>query len=260
MKLTIIGSGTGYINAKRRGPCFLLEVADQKLLFDCGWGCPQGLLAAGIDPHSLNHIFISHSHADHLASLMTLIQSRLIAASFHPEKTVASKLFLHGYKGFKKDFRRLRRMMMPEAPQNFKIKIHEYREDSRRFKGFDIQSLPVKHTDFFESVAFRIKAENKNFVYSGDFAYNQNIISLAKKTDLLLIDASVPPQMYDDRGAFPTHLAPQQIGMIAHEAKAKKVVLFHLYDLASDEQTIKAVKKNFTGTVIVPKDDQQIEI
>jgi ribonuclease BN (tRNA processing enzyme) len=260
MKLTIIGSGTGVIKKERKGPSFLLTVKNKKLLFDCGWGCPAGLLETDINPNKLDHIFITHSHADHLTSLMPLLQSMLIMSGYYPKKAKRGDLHIHGYPGFKKDYFQLRKMMIPEKITGFKVKVYEYANDKRKFNDFVVQSTRVKHVTYFPSVAFKITHQGKSFVYGGDCAYDENLAKFASKANLLLADCSIHPQAFEKHGPYPTHLSPLEIGLIAKKADVKKVVLFHLYDLATDKQLIAAVKENFSGQVIVPQDSDQIII
>jgi len=119
----------------------------------------------------------------------------------------------------------------------------------------------VNHVpQYFPSVAYRINSEEKSFTYSGDCNYNENIISLAQKSDLLLLDCSVPVESFQKHGPFPNHLSPFEAGEIAQKSEVKTLVLFHLYDISSDKEIEKEIKKNFPGNLVIPKDLQQISL
>jgi len=260
MKLTILGSGAGMIKKKRKAPCFLLETASQKLLFDCGWDCPQSLIKAGIQLKKIDHIFISHSHADHMGTLMNLLQSMLITHDYIPKNARKKPLFLHGYPGFQKDYQTLKTILFPDNRSPYQIKIIEH-PVQKKFKKFKVISTSVHHVpQYFPSVAYRIDGNNKSFVYSGDCGFDKNLIKLAQGANLLLIEASYSSFHYKKYGPQPGHLSCNEAGRIANEARVKKVVLFHLYDLESDKKIRKAVRKNFSGQIIIPQDGAIITI
>jgi len=261
MKLTVIGSGTAIIKKERRAPSFFLEIENQKLLFDCGWGCLEGLLEIGTDINEVDQIFISHSHANHLTNLIPLLQSILVTQAFFPKKSRKKDLIIHGYKGFKNDYEILRKIMFPERGEPYKIEIHEHDSGEESIGNIEIKTTSVNHVpQYFPSVAYRINSEEKSFTYSGDCNYNENIISLAQKSDLLLLDCSVPVESFQKHGPFPNHLSPFEAGEIAQKSEVKTLVLFHLYDISSDKEIEKEIKKNFPGNLVIPKDLQQISL
>jgi len=259
MKLTIIGSGTAIIKKERRAPCFLLETKNQKLLFDCGWGCLSGLMEIGINLNEIDQIFISHSHADHLANLIPLLQSILVTGVYFPQKARKKDLIIHGYKGFKKDYQSLRKIMFPEKQETYRIIIREHTNDKEKTNNLEIETKEVTHVpQYFPSVAYRINSEGKSFAYSGDCNYNENIIILAENSDLLLLDGSVPVESFRKHGPFLTHLSPFEAGKIAQKAKVKTLVLFHFYDISQKSEIESEVGKSFPGNLIIPDDLQQI--
>ena len=261
MKLTVIGSGGAIINKKRKEPSFLLETQSKKLLFDCGCGSMTGLADLNFDINNLDHLFITHAHADHLGELIFVFQSIIAQAAYFPNQARKKPLYLHGYKGFQKDVSQLMKIMNPEYRDFYPLTFYEYEGETREVDNLVIKSASVQHVpQYFPSVAFRLESEGKTFVYSGDCGFNENIIKLAQGANMLIIDSSVPPQAFQKHGAYPNHLSPFEIGQIAEKAKPQQVVLYHLYDLSTDEEIITEIRKNYQGKVIIPQDNQQIEI
>jgi ribonuclease BN (tRNA processing enzyme) len=84
MKLTILGSGSPIFNLKRYAPSFIVETKQKLLLFDCGWGCGINLLKAGYQISQLDHILISHPHADHMGNLMHITDIAIFESSISP--------------------------------------------------------------------------------------------------------------------------------------------------------------------------------
>ena len=74
-KFTILGSSSGMASPNRFCTSILLESLETNILFDAGEGCAFSLLRQGVKVKSLNHIFISHMHSDHISGIPLLIQT-----------------------------------------------------------------------------------------------------------------------------------------------------------------------------------------
>jgi ribonuclease BN (tRNA processing enzyme) len=68
MKITVIGCGNAF-SQKNFNQSFLLEENDRRLLIDCGYQVPAALQKKGIDFFSIDDIYVSHLHADHIGGL-----------------------------------------------------------------------------------------------------------------------------------------------------------------------------------------------
>ena len=68
MKITIIGTGSAF-SAINYNTCYLLEEDGRRMLIDCGQQVLAGLRAQHVDINSIDDIYISHLHADHIGSL-----------------------------------------------------------------------------------------------------------------------------------------------------------------------------------------------
>ena len=73
LSLTFLGTGHDEATEKRKLPALLLQFAGGAMLFDCGEGTLGQLNKSGISPRTLDYIFISHLHGDHLWGLPSLI-------------------------------------------------------------------------------------------------------------------------------------------------------------------------------------------
>ena len=157
MKLTILGSGTSVIRKQRKGPSFLLEINKKLLLFDCGSGI-MNIPYSRYSIQNINHIFITHPHADHMGNLTDVLQSMHVSGSIYPKTKRNKTLYIHGYRRFKEDYEKLRNIMFPERVEKYKIKIFEYLNTKRKIDNLIIKSKEVKHVqEYFHSVAFRIQ-------------------------------------------------------------------------------------------------------
>ena len=120
--------------------------------------------------------------------------------------------------------------------------------DKRGYEAFDVISQPVKHTP--QSLAYRVVVPSgKSFVYSGDTGFCSEIVDLARGTDLLLLECSVP-----DGDEVEGHLTPSQAGQMARLAGAKRLLLLHFYPEVLGTDIVKQCRRTYAGELILGRD------
>lgn len=82
--LTCLGVGDGHVAADRGHAAFLYEFGATRLLVDCGEPASRALLRAGTPLETLDRVFISHLHFDHVGGLFTLLQGLWLSRRQHP--------------------------------------------------------------------------------------------------------------------------------------------------------------------------------
>ncbi len=263
MKLTILGSGSLIFKKERMAPAYLVETnSGESFLFDCGATALQRFIDVDFDYTNLDHIVITHPHADHLGGLISLVFSIALKSIYVPYLGGTKRekpLFLHGYKGLTDDYQTLRKMMYAEPDEGFEIKVFEYKNKKVEFKKFIIKTSLVPHVEKYyknKSIAVRLEIDNKSLVYSGDCKYNEQLINLSRKADVALFECSSPAQGLSGS----THLTSKGAGKIAQEAGVKRLVLTHHYDIKSPQKILKEARKYFSGKIIVAEDLMKIKI
>ena len=88
MRITLLGTGTPTLDQNRKGSSLLIEVGNEKLLFDAGRSVTTQLLNACIQPQNVNPIFITHHHFDHIGNL-----GELLLTMWHNERTSRIDIF-----------------------------------------------------------------------------------------------------------------------------------------------------------------------
>lgn len=256
MELTILGSGTGLIRKERYAPSFLLRVNGKLILIDCGWGTPVRLAELEINEQDIDHIVISHTHADHSTTLMNVMQSMLIRLHYNGQKR-EKPLYIHGPKGIQELYDNDRRTRFPE-PTDFPVYVLEYQEEKREIEGITFSALPVHHVTFFNSVSFKIESEGESLYYSGDMGYSDTVGTFVRGCDTALLEMCITPEYYEEAGPRPNHLSPLECGMIAGQSEVDRLVLWHLYDNVTEEEALQEIRKQYAGDVIFSKDLQKI--
>ena len=75
LEIVFLGTGSSIPSKRRNLSSVWLSYSDSCMLFDCGEGTQRQLLYAGLNFMKIDHIFITHWHADHWAGLIGLMQT-----------------------------------------------------------------------------------------------------------------------------------------------------------------------------------------
>jgi len=247
MKLTILGSGTAVPRINRNMSGYLLEIGNEKILFDSGPGTIRQLLKLKVKIPSIDNIFYTHFHPDHITDLLGILV-------VNHSNNFKGSLNLHGPVGIKEYFNFVKKVTMGKL--NYNVKVKEMRNNSRTkipMNDIIIKSIKSKHTD--SSVSYRIENNGKSIVYSGDTDYSDEIIKISKNTDLLILECSFP-----DNKKVKGHLTPSLCGKIAAKANVKKLVLTHLYPECDKVDIKKQCSKEYKGNIVLAKDFMKIKV
>jgi len=249
LRITVLGAGTciPYPNYSPAG--YLVYINQVPLLLDAGPGTIARMAAQGVNHQDLEYVLISHLHSDHVLDLLMLLQ----VYNATPGWTRSKDLTVIGCKGIEYFLDEQFRLLDGVKPETYSLQIYEMLAETIHFEGWSLESALSFHTP--TSLAFRISSKNKSLVYSGDASNPDNLIELARGSDLLLCECSLPLGW-----ETPDHLSPDQVGMLAKKAIAKRVVLTHRYPQSIQEDVISQVKTYYDGEVIGAIDGWSIEI
>ncbi len=188
MKLRILGCSGG-ISAQRQTTSFMV---DHDILIDAGTGAGQLTLD---EMTRIQHIFITHSHLDHIACLPLLIDSvfdqitRPIAIHALPETIKALKQHIFNWVIWP-DFSKL-----PDSRHPAITYCPLTPGEIRTLNGRHFEMIPVNHV--VPTVGYRVSHNNKTFVYSGDTTSNDsfwNAINHYDHIDLLIVESAFANQ------------------------------------------------------------------
>ena len=249
MKLTILGSGTAAPLLSRNNASYLLEIGNEKLLFDSGAGTIKRLLELKVNLFDINHIFYTHLHNDHINDLGAIIWSNNYGG------VRKNTLNLYGPKNFKRYFKILVNKLLKPTKIYFDINIKQLKNSTIKIRNINIKTSETKHSTTTKSVIYRIEHKGKTLVYTGDTDYCKEVVEIAKNADVLLIECSFP-----NNKKIEGHLTPALAGKIASEANVKSVILTHFCPEVLKTNIKKACLKEFNGKIILAKDKMGINI
>ena len=203
--------------------------------------------ALGEDALHINHIFLTHSHADHISDLPFIIESyfekRKTPLTIYALKETIDILKNHSFND----------LVWPDFT---KIKLQGTQEDSLIFKeiqidevidinDYKIKAIPAVHIP--GACGFVISKNNQAFIISGDTYKNPRIwdeINKNKEIKSLLIECSFPDRL-TSFAQKTSHLSPQLIKEELQNLQRDdiSIFLYHIKPLY-DKEIKSDIKKN----------------
>ncbi len=240
MHVTFLGTGTGLPSRERAPSALLVHAAGASLLFDSGAGTIARLLGQGVEPQELDYLYYTHVHSDHSADLIPLLQAMDLAGrtrELHLTAPGAFWPFLDGLLA-----------LQPWAqPTAYVLRRHTAEVAPFCGPGWAVSAAPTHHIP--GSYAYRLQAEGRAVVISGDAASCPELVALAQGADLLILECSYP-----DEQARPDHLTPSQAARIAVAAGAGHLVLTHFYPPSREPVVRAQAARTFTGPLTLACD------
>jgi ribonuclease BN (tRNA processing enzyme) len=211
MELTVLGCSGSY-GAPAGGACsgYLVRAGDANIWMDCGNGSFANL-QQHIDPADLSAVVITHGHADHCVDLYGLHVmyryglERYGLPVYTPEGLEKVLEELVGSFGDTFDWR--------VVGDGDKASIGE-------------AALRFSRTDHPPpTMAVEIAHDAKRLVYTADTGAEWSVDAFGPGADLVLSEATY---MHDDI-KVPIHYSARQAGELARDAKARRLMITHLW-------------------------------
>ena len=243
MEIVILGSGTGYPSPRREPSGLLIRVGAVPLLFDAGSGTLGRLTRAGVDLDALEYIHFSHKHPDHCADLVPILLACYLMRRTRPLHVVSSPSFF--------DYMAAAIELNPSARHSgYELRQIDITQSPFSGPAWSVAAAPTGHTP--ESLAFRVAAEGKTVVYTGDAIATPALAEFARGADLLIAECSFPEDSKQPSKAF--HLSPSQIGAIAEGAGARRLLLTHFYPECDGLDIVGQTAKWYSGPITIAED------
>ncbi|WP_117232624.1 MBL fold metallo-hydrolase [Vibrio maerlii] len=272
-EVLLLGTGTPVPDPDRSGPSTAVIVDGEAYIFDAGGGMVQRAIEAAekyqldaLYPTNIKHVFITHLHSDHI------LDASELAATYwwrRDEKLslygpVGTEKFINGYYDMVSVDIRLRTSgkQPVKNPTFYQVNVKEYVEDTVAYENdkVKIEAFRVPHGDIRPAFAYRVTTEDKVVVISGDTAYSERMVDIAKGADVLVHEViseqglSKLPEFWQNYHST-SHTLTSELADIASKAKPKKLVLSHiLHYSAPIDSVLGEVQANYPGEVILGND------
>jgi ribonuclease BN (tRNA processing enzyme) len=227
----------------------LLELDGRRVVVDCGLGVTKGLVQAGVDLKTLDLIFITHLHSDHLLELGPLIHTAW-TTGLNTAVKVYGPPGIEGYwAGFMASLsydNAIRVYDEGRIPLDDLVTVIAYDEGRVMDGEVQVQALRVPHPPIKDAFALRFDG-SKSVTFSGDTAYFPPLAVFATGSDILVHEALLPAGVetiiartgLGDKlrnHLYASHTKAEDVGRIAAAAGVGRLVLNHL--VPADDPTI----------------------
>lgn len=254
MRIVMLGTGAALPDPDRCHTSILITLdSGRHLMLDCGHGATRQLVRADVNPAEVGDLFLTHLHHDHVCELPFFVITGWILNRtgalniFGPDgtKTMVGHLFENG--AFDADIRARGAYPLRQANiEAIRPKVTQYdqglvfADDEIRVTAAHMDHIP---RDISPCFGFRIEAEGKVVVFSGDTAPCDNILTLSRDADLLIHECTFTEAFIEHRrksqvGTF-SHTSPHDLGKLAVAAGVKQVVATHIGHVDSISPVLK---------------------
>jgi ribonuclease BN (tRNA processing enzyme) len=187
MRLRFLGSGDAFGSGGRFNTCFLVEAKNNQFLIDCGASALIAIRKFCVEPNAIRTIFITHLHGDHFGGLPFFI----LDAQFYSRRT--APLTLVGPPGFRERLEQAMEVFFAgssSAQRKFTTEIHELEPNrTTEINGVTVTPMLVMHACGSPPLALRLECEDKIIAYTGDTAWTDAVVNVARGADLLIAEA-----------------------------------------------------------------------
>jgi ribonuclease BN (tRNA processing enzyme) len=231
MELTVLGSSGSY-GAQYGGACsgYLLREGDTTIWMDCGNGTFP-LLQEHVDPGDLSAVVITHEHPDHCVDIYGLH----VMLRYGLEQEGLPVFAPEGAE---------ERLGALVASWGDTFDWHAIDDgDKARVGPVDLRFSRTDHPP--PTFAVEAAAGGRRLVYTADTGPEWSVDAFGSGADLVLSEATY----LDDNIPIAIHLSARQAGQAAREAKARRLLLTHLWPQVDPEAAAAEGSEAFGDTV-----------
>ena len=279
-RVTLLGTGTPSPNPQRFGPATLVEVGNQKLLFDAGRGVPIRLSQLRIPMARIDTLFITHYHSDHVSGIPDLWLTGWLPGGGGRKQplrvigpTGAKELMANLEKAYAADVRiRIADQKLPAA--GAAIITEEFSSDGVVYErdGVRVTAFEVDHGDEIKpAYGYRIDYKGRSALISGDTRFSENLIRNGMGVDLLVhAIAGSKPELLEDpvvRRILDHHTLPPQAATVFNRTKPKLAVYTHFVlqrtktvAQVTVEEIVAETRKTYSGPLQAGEDLMSFDV
>ncbi len=251
MRLTVLGSGAACAGAGGNSSGYLVEEAGVRILLDCGHGVASALVGMTL-PAEIDHMFISHMHADHFIDLLPLRFAVSKDMQGAPSPCGTLHLPPRGRAALRKI---LEAVCFPPDFFDSVWQVREYRDGETTDLGRGLSARMAGGVHYIPGWAIRIDGD-ASLTYTGDTAPSPAVRALAEGTKLLLAEATLDEP---EHGVVRGHLTAVQAAELARAASVERLMLTHFWYDADREAALAAASRCFDGEILVAADGAVVE-
>lgn len=282
----ICGAGSPMSDPKRSGPCIAVMAGNQAFIFDAGTSGSQNLAPMGFPVTSVEGIFLTHLHSDHIDGLgQMLLGSWINSARTEPTKVYGPTGTAQVVDGFNmayqidSTYRTAHHGSEVANPVSFGASTEEVALTSGSQTVYEkgdvkITAYKVSHEPVSGAVGYRVDYKDRSISITGDTAFDPYIAEASKDVDVLFHEALNMEMVQAMQAAAKAngakgvekilfdiqdyHTSPVDAAKTAKMANAKALVLYHIVPMLPSDLLIpvftKGMDAEFDGKMTVSQD------
>lgn len=278
-----VGTGTPDYSESRANSSTIIQYQGDYFIVDAGDGSYANLSKDDFSYKSVKAILFTHHHIDHTTDFFDMYTRVLLAGSegftiIGPPRTgnfleFYNSVFLDDVLYRISNISNRSSRLNKERLSDFTEVKEIVGEDEFNLEDITITTAEMTHSMY--NLAYRFSVDGKSIVISGDTSYDEDLITLAKDADILVIDGAIykrkereeelvtglePFYEYGGNFSVSPHLKFNDMLEIAAKAGVKKLVITHFNDVEEKriEESIRRAKEIFNGEVIYANDMMEL--
>lgn len=283
MRLWLLGTGTPTPSTRRMCSGYLVQVGAGHFVFDHGFGAHQRLLELGREATDVSHAFFSHHHYDHIGDYPRLLLTRWDQGAGR-----VAELNVYGPPGLKLITERLIADdgafgldLISRTQNQASLDVYRARggEGPRarphpavrelaagevvQGPGWTVRVVEVHHfAPHLVSLGYRLDADDRSFVYSGDTGPCRALQEVAQDCDVLVHMCHYLSGTALSSAFAAFTMGHREVAELAQAARVRNLVLSHVTNQfdrpGMRERVIREVCEIFRGNVYFGEDLMEI--
>ena len=274
MKLVFLGTGASAPTKEKALSSLALNFDGQNLLFDCPEGVQRQMVLAGVSQLKVQHVFITHFHADHMLGLPGFIATNSMHLRDYP-------LYLYGPRGLKERVEKMLDWGLMRV--NYEVIVKEAHEGVLvDGKNFMVSAAKLRHEVpcygyvFQEKGKKTVEVDGKKFKpeqvldytkgrtgkkvsYITDTEPWEHYFEAIQESDVLCHEATFMEKL-KSRARETKHSTAREAGMVAEKTKAKALYLIHMSARHKEIEQLENEARMEFANAHAPKDFDAVEL
>jgi ribonuclease BN (tRNA processing enzyme) len=247
VKLSFLGTGDAFSAGGRHQAAYMIESPigslDGNLLLDCGSTALASLNRQNLRTESIDTIFLSHLHGDHIGGLPFLFLHYLYI------RPRCKPLRIVGPLGVESRVRMLFEATYADTaaePLPYALEFTEAQPQKElRIDGIRLIPFAVPHSKHSLSLGCEIEIGGRKIVYTGDSGWTEQLLTHTQNADLFICECSY----FETRIA--THMNYPLIEKNLARFGAKRIILTHLGEEVLQRQQEVKIETAFDGMTVL---------
>jgi ribonuclease Z len=285
MKIHLLGTGTPTPSLKRMCSGYLIDIGDDRIVLDHGFGAHHRLLELGVPAAAVTHLFLSHLHYDHCGDYARLVLTRwdqgvgkvpelevfgppplgrMTRQLFDRDGVFGPDLVSRTEHGCSLDIYRARGGVLPRRmpqPVVTELKAGDVVERGswRAAAGTASHFQP-----YLVPLAFRLDSAEGSVVYSGDSGPCAAMVKLAMQCDVLIHMCHYLTGTQLGSDFAKSCMGHMELARLCADAAVRSVVVTHVTEQIDQpgvrERVVAEMSTVFRGNIFFGEDRMEIPV